>query len=179
MAPSPAERESLRLFLALWPDAHTRQQLHAWQAAQTWPADARLTHAADLHLTLHFLGQVPEKRLADLLLALPPAPHPIDLQLQQLQVWPNQVAVLTLERVPEPLLQLHAALGAVLDQLGLPRETRPYQPHVTLARRAHGLQAVPRPPLRWQAQGYVLALSERGYHRLQHYHAPTVTADQR
>lgn len=169
MTPPAPPQDVLRLFLALWPDAHTRQQLQAWQAAQTWPAAARPTHPHNLHLTLHFLGQVPETRLVDLLQALPRALPTITLPLTQLTVWPNGVAALVPDPMPPALLQLHQQLATVLDELGLPRETRAYQPHVTLARRARGLAPAPAAPLNWTTQGYVLALSSGGYHVLQHY----------
>lgn len=170
MNASAAERDSLRLFLALWPDAHTRQHLQTWQTAQSWPKEARLTTPADLHLTLHFLGQVPQQRLADILQALPqPSAHAIDLYLSPLQVWPNGVAVLTPETAPDSLLLLHQQLASTLSELDLPPEVRPYRPHVTLARRAHGLTPTQLAPIHWHTQSYVLALSDRGYHRLQHY----------
>ena len=67
MTPEP----TLRLFLALWPDDDTRTALLAWQQAQTWPATARLTRPDDLHLTLHFMGAVPQSALTELKHALP------------------------------------------------------------------------------------------------------------
>lgn len=161
---------SLRLFLALWPDDDTRAALLAWQQAQSWPAAARLTRAIDLHLTLHFLGQVPEARLPALKQALPAPGAPVTLTLDRMEVWPNGVAVLLPEASPPALLNLHARLGDTLTQLGLPLESRAYQPHVTLARRARGLIPQPAPPLRWTAQRYALVHSDHGYHPLQHYH---------
>lgn len=166
--PRPA-LESLRLFIALWPDAHTRQALTALQADQRWPTSARPTAAPDLHVTLHFLGQVPQNRLAPLLSALPDLSLTLDLSFDHLEVWPNQVATLTLSSMPDALAGLHDTIGHSLRQLGLPPDSRPYRPHVTLARKAQGLQSVMTRPLEWHSQGYVLALSDRGYHVLQHY----------
>lgn len=159
---------TLRLFLALWPDDDTRAALLTWQQAQTWPATARLTQGHDLHLTLHFLGQVPESRLPALKQALPPPGAPVTLKLDHLDVWPNGVAVLLPETAPPALLDLHARLGETLTQLGLPLEPRPYQPHITLARRAKGLIPNAVPPLRWTAQRYALVHSDHGYHPLQY-----------
>lgn len=166
IAPAPPPL-SLRLFLALWPDAHTRAHLLDWQQTQKWPAGARLTTPADLHLTLHFLGQVPQDRLVDLLQTLPPlGESALPLHLDTLEVWPNGVAALCPQAIPEPLHRLHQNLGRCLDALDLPRESRAYRPHVTLARKAHGLTATSRPAVPWQAHSYVLALSDRGYHVL-------------
>lgn len=160
---------SLRLFLALWPDDDTRAALLAWQQAQTWPATARLTRGDDLHLTLHFLGQVPQTLLPALKQALPAPCAPVALTLDRVEVWPNGVAVLLPDATPPALLALHRQLGDTLTQLGLLLESRPYQPHVTLARRARGLIAQAALPLRWTAQHYVLVHSDHGYHPLQHY----------
>ena len=160
----------LRLFLALWPDDDTRAALLARQQAQTWPAAARLTRANDLHLTLHFLGPVPQTLLPALKQALPAPREPIPLTLERVAVWPNGVAILQPHATPPALLTLHRQLGDTLRQLGLPLEARPYQPHVTLARRARDL--IPRPvaSLRWTARHYVLVHSDHGYHPLQHCH---------
>lgn len=160
---------TLRLFLALWPDDDTRIALLAWQQAQTWPAAARLTRADDLHLTLHFLGQVPQTLLPALQQALPAPGAPVPLILDRVEVWPNGVAVLLPEATPPALLTLHRQLGETLTHLGLPLESRPYQPHVTLARRARGLIPQPALPQRWKAQRYALVHSDHGYHPLQHY----------
>ena len=54
----------LRLFVALWPDPPTREAVALWQRAWTWPQGAALVPARALHLTLHFLGNVPAQRLA-------------------------------------------------------------------------------------------------------------------
>lgn len=161
---------ALRLFLALWPDDDTRAALLARQQAQTWPAAARLTQANDLHLTLHFLGPVPQTLLSTLKQALPAPREPISLTLDRVAVWPNGVAVLQPHATPPALLTLHRQLGDTLRQLGLPLETRLYQPHVTLARRARDLIPQPVAPLHWRARRYALVHSDHGYHPLQHYH---------
>lgn len=56
-----------RLFLALWPDPAVRHQLRAARDAWQWPRGATPVHADKLHLTLHFLGDVPGARLPELL----------------------------------------------------------------------------------------------------------------
>ena len=44
-----------RLFFALWPYDAVRHALLHWQT-RNLPSDVRWQHRADLHLTLHFLG---------------------------------------------------------------------------------------------------------------------------
>lgn len=160
---------TLRLFLALWPDDDTRTALLAWQQAQPWPPSARLTRPDDLHLTLHFMGAVPRSRLIELKQALPAPGTPVSLILDRVEVWPNEVAVLLPEATPPALQVLHGQLADTLRQCGLPVESRPYQPHVTLARRARSLIPQASLPLRWTTQRYALVHSDHGYHPLQHY----------
>ena len=108
-----------------------------------------------------------DPELVDLLQTLPPlGESALPLHLDTLEVWPNGVAALCPQVIPEPLHRLHQDLGRCLDALDLPRESRAYRPHVTLARKAHGLTATSRPAVPWQAHSYVLALSDRGYHVL-------------
>jgi 2'-5' RNA ligase len=165
--PDPA-----RLFLALWPDAAARTALQAWQRAIGWPAGARPTAAAHLHLTLHFIGAVPRERLPQLATGLAVPAEAFELVLDDFAVWPNGVAVLCPSAAPPALLALNAALGPALRALGLPVDDRPYRPHVTLARHARGaLLAGPPPgPVGWPVRsGYVLAESAGGYRVLQRF----------
>lgn len=164
MPPEP----TLRLFLALWPDDDTRAALQAWQQAQTWPRTARLTRPHDLHLTLHFLGAVPRPVVAKLQQALPAPRMSVSLTLDHVEVWPNEVAVLRPTDTPPALEALHQQLADSLRQCSLTTDSRPYQPHVTLARRARGLLPRTLAPLQWRAHGYALVHSDHGYHPLQH-----------
>ena len=56
---------------------------------------------------------------------------------------------------------------SVLRAQGLPQEARPWRPHVTLARRAHGA-ATPHSfePVEWTARSFELVCSDRGYRRV-------------
>ncbi|WP_374675771.1 RNA 2',3'-cyclic phosphodiesterase [Ideonella sp.] len=169
----PPAGATARLFLALWPDEPaTLQGLRAWQAALRWPASARPTAAANLHLTLHFIGAVPRERLAEVADGLRvPAVH-TDITLSEWTVWPHGVAVLAPRAVPAALLELHGRLAERLAALQLPVDTRPWRPHATLARRAAGaaLAGAPPAPVTWPVrQGHVLAESASGYHLLRRY----------
>lgn len=113
-----------------------------------------------LHLTLHFLGEVPLHRLLELKPALRVAWRSFDLLLGRAELWPHGVAVLRPVAPPAPLLQLHASIGEALQGLALPFEARAFRPHVTLARHAHGAT----PPaqdhaLRWRVRSYALVES--------------------
>lgn len=159
-----ATPSKLRLFLALWPDDHIRTGVTQWQQAWSWPSHAALVQPQRLHLTLHFLGDVPADRLVGLKGDLRVPFEPLALDLGQGEVWPRGVAVLRPDNVPTGLARLHGALADALVAAGLPVDARAYRPHVTLARRATGAEAPPEGlGLCWRArQGYVLARSLPG-----------------
>jgi 2'-5' RNA ligase len=146
---------SPRLFLALWPDDATRDSLAAAQQAWTWPAGAALVPREKLHITLHFLGQVPAARLAALQPVVDIGGEPFMLAGDgaRQQVWPGGIAVLELA-APPALQRLHAALATALRAQDFPVEDRPFRAHVTFARKAWGAQPPVTPlPFAWPCDG--------------------------
>jgi len=166
----PKAQPTARLFIAVWPPAGARAALGGWLRQWLWGPGAAVVTPARLHLTLHFLGQVPLARLGALQAALPvaaAASAPFELEFGRIERWPQGLVVLVAEAPPAPLLRLHAALADLLQGLGLAVEARPYRPHVTLARRAAGAVApVTKPTLRWSVDHIALVRSERGYREL-------------
>jgi RNA 2',3'-cyclic 3'-phosphodiesterase len=148
-----------KLFLALWPDEGTRDAIAGWQSLWQWPQGAKLVGRERLHLTLHFIGNVPVARRAELVDGLRVSFEPMELAFGFGQLWPGGIAVLRPTQ-PPPLLALHARLAQALQQLALPVEDRPFRAHVTLARKAAGATAPGDASLRWVADsGYVLVQS--------------------
>ena len=149
-----------RLFLALWPDEGTRASLARCRDAWVWAADASPEPTDRLHLTLHFLGAVPHRRLLESIDGLRVRFSQFTLHLDRAQRWPNGVAVLTPKAVPPALFALHAALRDRLERLHLTPESRRWRPHVTLARRTGDSQAPAQiSPVRWHVHGYALVES--------------------
>jgi 2'-5' RNA ligase len=77
-------------------------------------------------------------------------------------LWPHGLAVLCPRDVPESLYKLHNQLAHQLHRLNLPVESRPYRPHVTLARRA--TDATPPTsliPVVWSVRQFALVVSAR------------------
>ena len=105
---------------------------------------AAVVRADKLHVTLHFLGQVPADRVDAVREGIALPMTPFELTLREPRVWPGGIAVLESD-APPALLELHVRLGLALDALGLPVEQRPYRPHVTLAKGAWGRAARRRP----------------------------------
>ena len=152
-----------RLFLALRPDPAVRHALRERRDAWTWPRGASPVHADKLHVTLHFLGEVPSERVPALRegFAVPFTPFTLSIGLPKL--WPHGIAVLEPHTEPPELLELHAKLSTALVALGLQPEARDYRPHVTLARRAnHAVVPPESAPLTWQVDGDALVESKPG-----------------
>jgi 2'-5' RNA ligase len=153
-----------RLFLAIWiPPALRRALLQ--EVTRRLPAGAgRRVAGADLHLTLLFLGPVASGRLQALVAACRRLRAPsFELRLTQTSCWgEGRLWVVEAEPVPA-LLELQRRLRASIARLGIALESRPYRPHVTLARdlpRTSGVTLAARQPaLRGRIGSYCLAES--------------------
>ena len=156
-APTPTP---VRLFVALWPGPHVRQALAACRDLAP-PAGSRPVATEKLHLTLHFIGNVPAGRVAEVAAGLAVPVQAFTLCLDVAEHWRGGLTVLRAGTVPQRLQRLHADLAAALQRLALPVETRAFRPHVTLLRRgaAQG-PATPSGPLRWRVTGYALVHSQ-------------------
>lgn len=156
--PAPA-----RLFVGLWPPVEVVRSLAADRDRWTWPAAARPTPDEDLHLTLHFIGDRPAADLGELEAALARVEaRPVEVEIDSAQVWSGSFAVATGRPSPS-LLELRAAVGAVLVEHSIELDTRPFAPHITLARRATDCVCPPQPPrAAWTATEFVLAHSVPG-----------------
>lgn len=148
-----------RWFFALWPEAAARAALAAG-AAKLIPPGARALHPRDLHLTLVFLGQLgPEGLDAAVRAAETVRAGPIKLRIDQAGHFPRSRVLWCGPAESSPdLLGLHRQLCLALMGRGLAIESRPYRPHITLARKASGC---PRqdwgPPVEWTSRYLVLA----------------------
>ncbi len=161
-----AARDTLRRFVALWPDAAAHAWLRACDAAIGWPAGAARGGPERWHVTLHFLGAVPCAHLPELLTALQRPFDPFAFELGHVVAWPRGLVVVEPAHAVRALQELHAGLGAALQRAGLPVEPRPFEPHVTLARRApRAVLPVPPRRQRWAVSTYALVASAGGRYR--------------
>lgn len=170
----PPKGASTRLFLALWPSPQARAAALRWQAAQPWPAPARLHDAANFHVTLPFLGAVALAQVPVLAGACAVAFPAFDIVLDHLEVWPHGIVVLAPSSLPAVLVDLHQRLTETVRTHGIALAPHEYRPHLTLAR--HGSGLIPAegalPPVQWRVNRYVLAVSAAGqYSVLQSYPA--------
>ncbi len=133
----------LRLFIAIDPPAETAaharriiERLRRTGVEATW-ADP-----AQLHLTLHFLGNgIDEADLHPICRAMDQAGAgiaPFEIECGGVGAFPDAANPRTIwigiRQGAEPLIRLHEALAAVLEPLGYPAEERRYRPHITLGR---------------------------------------------
>ncbi len=143
-------RKTLRLFVSIEPPEAVRRRLGAIQAelkrlAGRHADEVKWVAPENVHLTLQFLGAVPQERLGAIEAALAAAAagaRPLALEVRGAGGFPNarrpRVLWAGLAGEVEPLAALAADLGHRLAPLGYPPEDRPFSPHLTLGRAREG-----------------------------------------
>jgi 2'-5' RNA ligase len=99
---------------------------------------------ANLHLTLKFLGEIPQTSLSDLSQAASRAAigvNPFPIRLEQTGAFPRhgpaRVLWIGINDSSEKLVELHGRLEEEAAKVGFAKETRPFHPHLTIARLRH------------------------------------------
>ena len=125
---------SRRVFFALWPDEQTRQAIA--RLAGKFDGGGRPMPAGNLHVTLVFVGNVDEQRLACLKkVAGDIEVSPFTLRLDRIGSFRRKALWLGCADIPEPLRQLQQDLSLALARdCRYQPEKRPYVPHITLQR---------------------------------------------
>lgn len=111
----------------------------ALEAGRSLGDRIRWTRPENVHLTLKFLGDVPEEKLDDVSAALRGlcAGHaPFDACISGFGAFPSarRARILWAGVSSEAIVSLAADIDAALEPLGFEREGRPYLPHATLGR---------------------------------------------
>lgn len=140
---------TIRAFIAveLSPAARTAlAQLQQRLKPLVPPQSVRWTTPENIHLTLHFLGDIPTdevSKTSSVLRAAAATCPPFALTLSGLGCFPNtrrpRIVWTGLAGQMEVLLNLHRELGERLKTIGFTPETRPYSPHLTIGRVKDGL----------------------------------------
>jgi 2'-5' RNA ligase len=139
----------MRLFIALELESNVRERLKEIQAAlrrEVDPRWVRWVQPDGIHLTLKFLGEVDAGKAADLELALArQVPHhvPCRFQVAEVGAFPNpdraRVLWIGLRDEGRSIAALQAGIEDALEDVGFPRERRPFAPHLTLGRVREGI----------------------------------------
>ncbi len=129
----------MRLFTALDLSPPVMESLKELLRRLQPAARLRWSKPENLHLTLKFIGEWPQERLAELGRALEavPVPAAVIVPVSGLGFFPNARAPRVFwagVQAPQALVEWAAAVDRALEPLGIAAETRPYSPHLTLAR---------------------------------------------
>lgn len=154
--------ESKRLFFAVEMPAAIQRKIVRWRA-ESFPAEAgRPIAAANLHLTLAFLGDVSaEKQRALSAMAGRISQPGFTLRLDDAGQWPrSRVVWLGTRQPPRGLLQLANMLRAQAARSGCYQSPQPFHPHITLLRDAGQAVAIPPPGFCWSFPVNAFALYE-------------------
>ena len=147
LAMSVVSRDFLRIFCAIeLPQAARRLILaHIARLKEKVPhAKASWARDANLHLTLKFLGEIPTTSVADFSKAVSLAVtqvQPFSIRFEQTGIFPThgqpRVLWIGINDLPAQLSELHARIEEESARAGFAKETRPFHPHLTIARLRH------------------------------------------
>jgi RNA 2',3'-cyclic 3'-phosphodiesterase len=130
--------KSMRLFTALDLPDDMLAKLDALLARLRPTAPIRWTQAANLHITVKFIGEWPEERLDELKAGLAGVPRrdAISVHVRDLGAFlnPNKPRIFWCGVDAPGLAELVADTEAATAALGIAREERDFKPHLTLAR---------------------------------------------
>jgi 2'-5' RNA ligase len=166
---SPARPEGpRRLFLALWPDDGLRRRLRDLLARDLSIRNGRPEPVANLHVTLVFIGSVGSERVNAIEQAVAGVSgEAFELLLERVGYWERpRILWLGPREAPAALITLVKDLRAALETCGIAAETRPYLPHMTLARKVQRPPPAVMPePVRWPVGVFSLMESVPCEHR--------------
>lgn len=151
-----------RLFFALWPDEAMRQAMVQATRKAARASGGRPVPVGNLHVTLAFLGSVPERRLPELAkIARASVPLPalaavnapgsarsfaadraelmgdrLAITFDRLEHWrPAQLLCVLPAEPPAPMAALARSLQEQLAAGGFAPDLKPFRPHVTVVRK--------------------------------------------
>jgi 2'-5' RNA ligase len=137
------EMEQIRSFIAIELPQEMKVQLarvRGMPRPQEYPS-VKWVEAESIHLTLKFLGNIPSGRIPEIEAAVREAARGVPafhLEIGGLGVFPStqrpRVAWVAVGGEVEKLAGLQEGIDSALLPLGFPRESRPFTPHLTLAR---------------------------------------------
>jgi 2'-5' RNA ligase len=133
----------VRIFIALDIPEEIREHLSQYvDSVRQLAPDARWARAESLHVTLKFVGEVSDAKVAEIKATLTPIksqPFPIEFKETGFFPTPKSARVFWAGvTAGDALPQLASAVEAAVEKLGIAREKRAYHAHLTLARAPEG-----------------------------------------
>lgn len=132
---------SVRVFLAIPLPQQLKGAIQTLQKSlRSQIAGVRWVRPENLHLTLHFFGEVEQETLEKIkvsVLSVKSCNRPFTVEVKGLGTFPSRrrPRILWLGLDPEdPLRQLYENCRQSLQQAGVATESRPYSPHLTIGR---------------------------------------------
>jgi 2'-5' RNA ligase len=105
------------------------------------PTIVKWVDPKSIHVTLKFLGEISEASIDELMLAIEesaPSVPPFKLEVAGVGAFPNlsraQVVWVGVKGELEKIAQLQKRIESNTEQLGFPRESRSFTPHLTIGR---------------------------------------------
>lgn len=144
------ETQSQRLFVALWPEDEVRAKLSNKQLELKLGDYGRLIPAANLHITLLFLGDVPINEIPEIQSFVNSIElKPFSFTISKIGFWPhNKIVWAGPEDIKTELEDL-----SIQIRIGLKRyvsDRRKFTPHVTLARKVRCRVQCNLTPIEWR-----------------------------
>lgn len=165
-----------RYFFALSPDLNSRMQIQHIMKRLPEDQSLKLQTTANLHQTLLFLGQLDQQQINALLTLTESINCPaIYMQFDLLSYWAEPRIYCLTSRAPSAeLFNLVNQLQQFASDAKIDVDLRPYQPHITLARKAREAISLRIAPVIFRAQELVLMKSvstEQGpqYYPMMHW----------
>jgi RNA 2',3'-cyclic 3'-phosphodiesterase len=132
----------MRLFIAIEiPDEIRSGLMEAQRRLKGSGVEASWPRPEGIHLTLKFMGDVPEEKIAEILKELRQAVEgtaPFRLEVGGVGAFPGlknaRVAWIGLSGETESLARLQVAVEHAMVRIGMAREDRKFTPHLTLGR---------------------------------------------
>lgn len=143
----PAGSQLRRLFFALWPQEALRESLERNTRTLVRDSGGRAIPARNFHVTVVFVGEVPQPRVTEVMAAAAATSAPaFTLALDRIEAWSgSNVLVLSGTPVPPELATLVTRLRSSLMSRQIRLQHEVYRPHITLARNLPRASPAPSP----------------------------------
>ncbi|MDV0442177.1 RNA 2',3'-cyclic phosphodiesterase [Methanorbis furvi] len=126
-----------RLFIAVEPSLEIRKNLES-TAQSLLETSARLTivQASQMHITLKFIGEVPDTKIPKITDAFSKlSGEPYQFSASGVSVFGRPPRVIKADVLDGGVSkELAAQIDALLSLVGIPKDPKPFSPHLTLAR---------------------------------------------